>query len=210
MRELPETDEEWDAAYGAGLTAAAGWHFTDLASAHRASDYLAGGVAGTGERACVDLGSGAGKFVLAAAARHPARVWHGVEARPRLVAEAEAWRARYGVPNARFEAGDLLEVNFADYAGAYLFNPFGELLDARPDLGGGLRARGREGFRAGVGALRQNLSRAPEGFRLVTYYCEEGQVPEGYVRVWAEEKLVGWRRVPRSADRGTLTPHAPK
>ena len=199
VRELAKTDAEWDAAYGPRLAAAAGVHFTDLASVHRASDYLAGGARGTGEGALVDLGSGAGKFVLAAAARHPACIWRGVEARPELVAEAEAWRARYGVPNARFERGDLLEVDLADYAGAYLFNPFAELLDARPDLGGGLGAWGREGFRAGVGALRQNLSRAAEGFRLVTYYCEEGQVPEGYARAWAEGKLVGWRRVLRSA-----------
>ena len=186
---LPTDDDAWDGLYAGALAGAAGFHFTDLATAHAASDWL---VAGGGTR-FVDLGSGTGKFVLAAAARHPDVQWWGAELRPELHAVAEDWRRRYGLANAHFAQVDLRDFPLAGFAGAYVFNPFGELLDPRPDLGAdGLGERGAVAYRASLGALRQNLSTTPEGFRLATYYCGEGQVPRGYERAWAEGKLVGW------------------
>lgn len=187
---LPEDDRAWDRRYGAQLAAAAALHFSDLAAVVAASDFLAAGVASA--RGVVDLGAGAGKFVVAAAARYPALPWIGVDFSEGLIAEAEAWRTRYGLPNAHFLHADLLTFPLAGYGGAYVFNPFGGLLD--PDASGGLIARGRdvESYRRSVLALRQNLRDVRAGFRLVTYFCEEGQVPAGYERVWAEEKLMGW------------------
>ena len=187
--DLPSDDAAWDALYAGALATAAPLHFTDLATVYAASDWL---VAAGGTR-FVDLGSGTGKFVLAAAARHPDVAWWGVELRPELHAIAEEARVRYGIGNAHFSLADLRDFPLTGFAGAYVFNPFGELLDPRPDLGaGGLGERGTAAYRASRGALRQNLRRTPEGFRVTTYYCEEGQVPRGYERAWARVKLVGW------------------
>lgn len=172
---LPADDAAWDARYGPAFTAAAPLHFTDLATVRRASDWLTARLADGEAARFVDLGSGAGKFVLAAAARHPAVQWWGVERRGELHTVAEEWRRRYGVDNAHFVRGDLRDFPLDGFAGAYVFNPFGELLDPRPDLGtAGLGPRGTAAYRAAVRALRQNLRGVGEGFRLATYFCGEG------------------------------------
>ena len=194
---LPETDADWDRRYGPALAPAAGLHFSDLAAVRRAADFLAAGPQAA--RGVIDLGAGAGKFVLAAADRHPGLPWVGVDFSEGLLAEAEAWRTRHGLHNAHFLHADLLDVPLAGYGGAYVFNPFGGLLD--PDASGGLIARGRDvaAYRRCVGALRQNVRDVEPGFRLVTYYCEEGQVPSGYGRVWADGKLAAWMADARGA-----------
>ena len=196
---LPGTDADWDRRYGPGLDVAAALHFSDLDAARRAADFLA--VGALAPRGVIDLGAGAGKFVIAAAARHPDIAWVGVDFSETLVHEAEAWRERYRIANAHFLHADLLTVPLSGYGGAYVFNPFGGLLD--PDHSGGLIARGRdvEAYRRSVGALRQNLRDAPAGFRLVTYFCEAAQVPRGYEPLWTDAKLVGW-------ERGATTPPA--
>ena len=172
--DLPTDDAAWDALYAGGRSAAAAFHFTDLPTVRRVGDWLVEGLHRGQDARFVDLGSGTGKFVLAAAARHPDVQWWGVELRPELHAVAEDWRARYGVANAHFVRADLRDFRLEGFAGAYVFNPFGELLDPRPDLGTeGLGARGPAAYREALGALRQNLGRVGEGFRLATYYCGE-------------------------------------
>lgn len=201
---LPPTDAAWDARYPPALRAAAAYHFAPLAVAHAAADWLAAHARATG-RPVADLGAGAGKFCLAAAARHPDVAWVGLEIRPALLAEAERWRAGFGLANARFAEADVTAHDLAPYAGAFCFNPLYERLDASAtELGGGV-PRGREAYREACAGLRQNLGRRGRpGFRLAAYYCHGPEVPAGWTLDWApgHDRLAGWvRPAGRGVDR---------
>ncbi len=191
---LPTSDAAWRARLSPEWLAAAEFHFTELAVAHRASDWLVAR-AGAGAHTFADLGAGAGTFCLAAAERHPGYAWRGIELRPGLVAEAERWRDEYNLRNCDFAVGDITTAELPAYSGAYLFNPFGELLDPRPDLGQDL-VRGTEAYRAACVGLRQNLLHTRPGFALVSYFTAGDEIPEAFERAWAaeDEKLVGWVR----------------
>ena len=191
---LPTSDAAWHARLHPAWRAAADLQFTELSAVARVSDWLVASVTGPGKR-FVDLGSGAGKFCLAAAERHPDHEWHGVELRPDLVAEAVRWRVRHGIGNACFHGGDITHWPLDGFDGAYLFNPFAELLDPRPDLGAGL-GHGTAAFRRAGADLRQNLRAAPSGFALATYFVEEAQVPSGFRCVFRADKLLGWEHLP--------------
>ncbi len=97
--------------------------------------------------------------------------------------------------NCNFTAGDITTAELSAYAGAYLFNPFGELLDPRPDLGQDLM-RGTAAYREACAGLRQNLLQVRPGFALVSYFSAGDEIPETFERVWEAEdgKLVGWIR----------------
>lgn len=195
---LPSTDEAWADRYPPHLAAAAEFHFAPLEIAHAASDWLAEGARAAG-KPIVDLGAGAGKFCLAAAARHSDVEWVGAEIRPALVAEARRLQAGFGLLNCRFAEADITSSDLTPYAGAFLFNPFYEQLDASADeLGDGL-PRGRDAYRRACAALRQNLALLGGRFRLATYYCHGPEVPTGWGQVWvpALDRLAGWTRAER-------------
>ena len=204
---LPTSDEEWVAALPPEIAAAAAMYFSELTVVHTASDWLVAQVsARLGERPgrsvalarrrFVDLGAGAGKFCLAAAGRHPGADWVGVEHRAALLAEAERLRESYRLHNCRFDAGEIAGVALGGFDGAYAFNPFGELLDARPGLAP-VGAVGLDAYRASRETLCAQLLDAPRGFALVGYYLAPGDVPTGaYHLLWRGEagRLEGWIR----------------
>ena len=195
---LPPADAAWDARYPPALCAAAAFHFAPLAITHAASDWLAARARATG-LPVADLGAGAGKFCVAAAARHPNVRWVGLEIRPALLAEAERWRSGYALGNLSFRDANITTHPLDGYAGAFCFNPFYERLDASAtELGDGV-SRGRAAYREACTGLRQNLSSTPPGFRLAAYYCHGPELPAGWsiyneLRVDRLEGLIRPRR----------------
>ena len=175
----PVDDDAWDARYPPALRPAAALHFAPVRVAELAADWLAAAARAV-QRPVIDLGAGAGKFCLVAAERHRDVEWVGAELRPALLAEAERQRAAAGLDNLCLLTADITTLELAPYAGAFLFNPFYEQLDASAtELGPGL-LRGRAAYRAACAGLRQNLTHAPADFRLVAYYCHGPELPAGW------------------------------
>lgn len=194
---LPTSDAAWDARYPPDLRVAAPLHFVPLATARAASDWLAQHARASG-KPVVDLGAGAGKFVLAAADRHPGVEWVGLELRASLLGEAERWRREARLANVGFAKADITAADLGAYAGAFCFNPFYEQLDASArGLGDGL-PRGRAAYRAACASLRENVARVGPGFALATYFCHGPEIPAQWRRTWEAEdgRLVGWRPPP--------------
>ncbi len=181
-------DAAWNGHYTGDLARAAEFHFTPLATCTTASKWLAG-VAGP----VVDIGAGAGKFLLAAALQYPATTWVGLERRSWLVAEGKRWIAAGKLANVVLAKADASLTNLKAFNGAYVFNPFYEHLDAGSNLDQDCLA-GSQFYIDKCSALRQNLAQTPAKFRLVTYFCYGGEIPGSFEQVWEDEeqKLKGW------------------
>lgn len=141
----------------------------------------------------LDVGSGPGKFCIAAALAVPTAEFVGIEWRPHLVDVANALARDLGVTNARFIQGDATELDWAPFDAFYLFNPFGEhlfsqewrldhTLDLDPDA-----------YVKCVWAVRQKLARASLGTRVVTYHGFGAPPPLGYEP--SREDPIGYKRL---------------
>jgi len=150
-------------------------HWTPLVVARRAAALLVDG----GGRRILDVGSGVGKFCIAGALSTEAR-FVGVEQRGDLVEVAREAASRCGAQRASFLHGNVFDVDFSEFDGLYLFNPFLELIeplqfpidDAVP-----LSPTRHGEF---VAATRSRLSEARPGTRVVTYGGFGGEMPDGF------------------------------
>jgi SAM-dependent methyltransferase len=167
-------DERFDLAYPPEIRAVSRLHWTPVAVARRAAEFL---VRAPGTRV-LDIGCGPGKFCIVGALATQGR-FTGVEQRKHLCDLARSVIEQADLPNAEIVHGNALEIDFASFDAFYLFNPFEENLettlriDASVPLGGDLYEKYSE-------HVARQLMRAPLGTRVVTYWgvCEE--VPLGY------------------------------
>jgi predicted RNA methylase len=132
-------------------------------------------------RNIVDIGSGAGKFCVAAALRSSA-TFVGIEHRPALVAAARDLAKAFGVERrVTFEVGTLTAVPAAD--AYYLYNPFGENQfgpSAHVDETVELSDRR---FIRDVVSTEYLLARAKRGTYAIIYNGFGGRVPRTFRRV---------------------------
>jgi SAM-dependent methyltransferase len=151
-----------------------------------------------GVQAVVDIGSGAGKFCVAAALAGRAS-YTGLEQRRRLVVAARDLALRFEVNDrVRFVHGTVGKSPIPEGDAYYLFNPFGENLfepEERLDttVECGLRRYLRD-----VEVVEGLLRRAPVGTCLLTYNGFGGQVPGSYEVLRTERGFSSvlrlWRR----------------
>lgn len=179
------TDEEFDRCLDGELQVMSACYWSQLAVAARAARWLRQ----LGVETVVDIGSGAGKFCVAAALATRCR-FVGVEQRTRFVTAANALAAAFGVADrVRFERGTFGEdpVPVADLY--YFYNPFGENLfpfEDRLDLEVELSS---SRYIACVAAAEDLLRRAPVGTYLLTYNGFGGRVPASYAPIQGERRL---------------------
>ena len=74
----------------------------------------------------LDVGSGSGKFALLAALLFPEKKIVGIEYRPTLVELSTALAQKAGLKNLEFVCGNAFDLNWTEFNGIYLFNPFHE------------------------------------------------------------------------------------
>jgi hypothetical protein len=178
-------DELFDRFLPLRLRVASGVFWTPLAVAARAAAWFAE----LGVVSVVDIGSGAGKFCVAAALGGAAR-FVGLEQRPRLVAAAGRLARLFRVDDrVQFVAG-LLDPRTVPSADAYyLYNPFAENrfgpeahLDEDVELG---EAR----YQRDIAAVEELLHRARSGTYVVTYNGFGGELPDGYEQIHTDRSL---------------------
>lgn len=170
------SDESFDEQLPLALQLKSGTYFTPIDVAQHAARLLA---PDPGMRV-LDIGAGAGKFCLVAAREIPDVTFVGVELRGYLVRLANRLATELELANVQFVHGDALDLDWSEYDGFYLYNPFAEqlfepcfwldhTLDVDP-----------ENFLRYVTSVRQRLARASIGTRIVTYHGFGASAPLGY------------------------------
>jgi hypothetical protein len=174
-----------------------------LAVARRAAEWLED----FGIRTVVDIGSGAGKFCVAAALFGTGR-FIGLEKYSSLVASARTLADLFDLTDrVSFIAGALGSVTAPVGDAYYFFNPFGNYwLGADFPLEADAEFTDT-GLADDVAAAEDLLRRAPTGTWLMTYNGFAGRVPAGYELVRVDWELHGvlrlWRKQRDTARIGT-------
>jgi predicted RNA methylase len=169
-------------------------HWTPLAVVARAVAWLDD----LGISTVVDVGSGAGKFCVAAALACDAS-FIGVEQREDLVQAARELAQRFGVQaRVRFEHGPFTPAALPSAEAYYVYNPFGENLlraDEQIDLAVELSA---ERHARDVVAFENMLQALPRGAHLLAYNGFGGAMPASFSALRTDDSLPNvlrlWRK----------------
>ena len=137
----------------------------------------------------VDIGSGAGKFCVAAALASRCH-FTGFEQRPRLVAAARDLARVFEVEDrVTFLDGALGEIPVPEADAYYLYNPFAEnLFGAQDHLDEDVELS-FDRYARDVAATRDLLVRAPVGTHVVVYNGFGDRAPLGYDEICADRDL---------------------
>jgi 23S rRNA G2445 N2-methylase RlmL len=150
-----------------------------------------------GVRTVVDIGSGAGKFCVAAALAGRCR-FIGVEQRPRLVEAARELARRFRVDDrVHFSQGAFGDVALPEADAFYLFNPFGENLYGSGSHIDETVELTEERYVRDVFTTEVFLEHARVGTLVVTYNGFGGMLPDTYRKVRVDRELPNVLRMSR-------------
>lgn len=185
------TDAKFHNIYPSSIQGHARRHWTPLEITSKAARFLTPG----GNERVLDIGSGVGKFCLAAANLVPDAYFFGVEQRKYLVEHAECARKIMGLANVAFMHNNFTQLDFRQYDHFYFFNSFYEnivesdMIDDHIDYS-------MELYEYYNQRLYEKLMDMPPGTRIVTYHSLDGEMPPGYALVNADvaEMLKYWMK----------------
>ena len=129
----------------------------------------------------LDVGSNVGKFCLVGALISQA-YFVGVERRRKLVDIARTVSRRLRVSRVRYQWCDMETVDWSEFNGIYLFNPFHENLDLEIKIDSEVELS-KAHFERYVKTAQTKLASCKPGTRVVTYYGFGGEFPPGYERM---------------------------
>lgn len=209
LRSRSLADREFDCVYPADVQAASRRFWTPLAVAWR----VVSGLGQLGATRVLDVGSGSGKFCVAAAAQAPGIAFVGIEHRPRLVETARDVSSRMQTSNARFFVGDATLARLDYFDALYLFNPFEENTFDNVEQIDGTVELTFDRYRSDVQRVCVALASARIGTIVVTYHGFGGRLPRGYKLLSAEpigsDRVCFWRKSSEHADTRTHTVRPP-
>ncbi len=175
------TDEQFNQLYPLSIQALARRHWTPLSVARKAASFLAA----ENNVRILDIGSGVGKFCLAAAYYKPKAFYYGVEQRKSLVSHAEKAREILHLQNVSFVDGNFTQLDFRKYDHFYFYNAFYENLAGTEKIDDSIDYSG-ELFNYYNRYLFKQLEKKPAGTRLATFHSLEEEIPQGYHVVGSE------------------------
>ncbi|MEO6524331.1 MAG: class I SAM-dependent methyltransferase [Mucilaginibacter sp.] len=149
-------------------------HWTPLAIARKAAEFLAE----PGARV-LDIGSGVGKFCMAAAYHFPETYWHGVEQRHKLICQAEDAKGYTQLPNVNFIYANITQVNFKEFDHFYFYNSFYENIDLENQIDDTIELSASL-YTYYNKYLCAALNKKSSGTRLVTFHSFEQEIPPGF------------------------------
>ena len=186
------SDSQFHHLYPVSVQQLAQKHWTPLNIAQKASRFLA---ADDNVR-ILDIGSGAGKFCLAAAFFKPHAFYYGVEQRKSLVAHAEVAREILKIRNVSFIHGNFTQLDFKCYDHFYFYNSFYENLAFADKIDDSF-GQSVELYNYYTRFLYKQLEQTPAGTKLVTFNSLGAEVPPGFrlaeeeattlLRFWVKE-----------------------
>jgi SAM-dependent methyltransferase len=127
----------------------------------------------------LDIGSGSGKFCLAAGYAHPTAHFYGVEQRAALVNEATNVCGRLGFTNVHFMHRNFTQLDFRQFDHFYFFNSFFENLDGTEKIDDTI-CYSQNLYHYYSYYLFKELEQMPAGTRIVTYCSWEDEIPGCY------------------------------
>lgn len=175
------SDERFNSIYPFQIQNLARRHWTPLSVARKAANFLA---AEQNVR-ILDIGSGVGKFCLAAGHYKPKAFYYGVEQRSSLVQYAETAKEILGLQNVSFIHGNFTQLEFKNYHHFYFYNSFYENLISTDKIDDSIDYSG-ELFNYYTRYLYRQLEQKPAGTRLATYHSLEDEIPHSYHVVGSE------------------------
>lgn len=191
--ELP--DAVFDFHLPAELRSLSGRHWTPLHVVRRAVRWLEE----LGVRSVVDVGSGAGKFCIAAALCGDLTC-AGLERRSKLVTAARDLARLYGVEDrVRFEHRVFGVAGVPAADAYYFFNPFGENVFGADEWIDQDVELGRDRFAGELRIAREFFASRPVGTLVLTYHGYGGTMPRTYDEVEASQRVPGLLRLFRRA-----------
>lgn len=187
---LAVDDRYFDSMYSRRMRHVAAFHFTPVAVAQAAAQYL---VDKPGARV-LDIGSGAGKFCMIGAACTQGQ-FTGVEQRPSLHRLSERLSRRYALPNVRFIHANITSIDIQAFDAVYFFNAFQENVIQSDPIDHSV-CLDKSLYRLYSQYVRSQLAAMPAGTRLATYFSYGDEVPDSF-RVMDtdfEGKLKLWKK----------------
>lgn len=175
------SDCQFNKIYPPSIQLLAQRHWTPLDVAIKAADFLAA----ENNVSILDIGSGVGKFCLAAANHKPNAFFTGVEQRISLIRHAETAKELFHLKNVSFIKGNFTQIDFRNYEHFYFFNAFYENLEGTVKIDNSIDYS-RELYNYYCRYLYKQLQQKPSGTRLTTFHSLEDEIPPEYHEVGVE------------------------
>jgi hypothetical protein len=187
-----QSDIQFNKIYPANIQKLSSKHWTPLSVARKAAEFLA---TKPGIR-ILDVGSGVGKFCLAAAFHRPKAQFFGVEQRESLVNIASRVMLSLGIENITFIKRNFTQLNFDLYDHFYAYNPFYENMAGTEKIDDSIDYS-TELYHYYNHFLYKQLQLKPAGTRVATYHSLEDEMPPAYHIVGSdmENLLKFWIKV---------------
>ena len=173
-----DSDELFDSLFPHSSETLMKRHWTPLEVANKAAQFLA---ADKNAR-ILDIGSGVGKFCIAAAHFMPQAFYTGIEQRQSLVEQANQAKNTLGCKNVDFIHGNFTKLNFKAFDHFYFFNSFYENFSFTQNMDNEI-VYSKELYEQYNYDLRMKLEKKPSGTRLATYHSTEDEIPEDFLVV---------------------------
>lgn len=185
---LPVQDKEFDRIYPQHIQKLSNMHWTSIEVAKKASIFLAH----KPNVKVLDIGSGVGKFCIVGALTTEGR-FYGVEHRKELADISKQIASEYRIDNLKILHSNITDINFLDYNAFYFFNSFYENIDETRIIDLNVKVSPHR-YKEYRDYMYTQLSIAPAGTRLATYYCLYSEIPPGYriVETHFDDHLVFW------------------
>lgn len=175
------SDEQFNQLYPLQMQVLARYHWTPLGVARKTTGFLAA----ENDVRILDIGSGVGKFCLAAAYYNPKAFYYGVEQRKSLVYNAEIARQILHLEKVSFIHGNFTQLDFRNYDHFYFYNAFYENLASADKIDDSIDYSG-ELYNYYNRYLYKQLEQKPAGTRLATFHSLEDEIPKSYRLVGSE------------------------
>jgi hypothetical protein len=185
-------DQAFDQQYPPHVQSKATKHWTPLEAARFAAQFLAEAK----DVHILDIGSGVGKFCLAAAHHKPEAMFYGIEQRENLVNCALECNKKLDLPNVCFLHGNFTQLDFRQFDHFYFYNSFYENLEGADKIDDTLEYS-LSLFNYYNRYLYKQLEQKPRGTRVVTFHSLEGEMPSSYytVNTYSGGLMKCWVRV---------------
>lgn len=175
------SDDAFNKLYPKGIETKATKHWTRLEVAKCAADFLAA----QNRVRVLDIGSGVGKFCLAAAQYKPHAVFCGIEQRKYLVDYAIDCSNKLDLPNVSFVHGNFTQLDLGKFDHFYFYNSFYENLDGTDKIDNSIE-HSVSLFNYYNRYLYKQLEQRRTGTRIATFHSLEVEIPPSYYVVKTE------------------------
>lgn len=182
-------DEKFHQLYPFYIQKLADKHFTPLLVAKHAAEFL---VPENGAKV-LDIGSGAGKFCLAASHYQPRGLFYGIEQRKDMLDHAVEAEYKLDLNNLSFIHGNFTQLDFTKFDNFYFYNSFYENIEGTVKIDHKIQYSVSL-YNYYNAYLFKQLEKMPDGTRVATYHTWENQMPPGYyvVKTKFEKQLKFW------------------